>query len=149
MPSIAMKIRIRIEISCIRQMHRRCARMRDPWWNLRINPWETPGFGAHSHGADWLRLFHGPVANWPAASSMERVAAFPRGRQGFSTGGRTRARPLRNLEHWRILEALPRVVWHGDMDPVSPLSDRYTVPAAMVVDVCFWILNFETRQVQT
>jgi hypothetical protein len=71
-----------------------------------------------------------------AATSLdggEQVCRFPAkqlqaeshqaGRVSATDGCMARAQPLRNLEHWRILEALALVVWHGDTDTGEPVVE--------------------------
>ena len=60
----------------------------------------------------------------------------------------TQAQPLRTLEHWRILDVLPRVVWHGDMDPREFLVGYVYRARDLRGGSLLVILNFEARQVQ-
>ena len=82
-------------------MHRVCARMRDPWCNLRINRWETPGSGPDFMAPNGFNSFPG-LADDPVGRdlSKEREAEFPAKPAGASAtdGGMTKVHSLQNLE---------------------------------------------------
>jgi hypothetical protein len=137
--AIAARIKIRIEISCIRQMYRVCARMRDPWCNLRINPWENTRFRAHSHGAGWLRLFplvDGKTGPPLPVEGTARLSSDEAGRVSASDGA---SAERRRCGIWNISgywKHCPALFCMATRLLVSPFSDRYIVPADCVVEVC-------------